>query len=195
MWSRPVKKISRQKYATVLSALRAGGVALLPSDSSYGLFTPIGSKQGIKRILKLKQRKDSKFTVVAHSLRQVQKLFPSSHTAQFTRTAQNVWPGPVSVVVNSRLSVRVPQVKLLRDLARDVGQPLIATSANQSGQVSTFSVAQARRQINLSQVDAVLDAGTLPQREPSAVVQFTSRGLKVHRVGPKRAQRLLKPFL
>lgn len=165
---------------------------MLPSESSYGLFTPIRSAAGIKRILVLKGRRDTKFTLVASSLAQVQKFFPAARSKQFTRAAQAVWPGPVSLVVSRRMSVRVPDLPMLRDLAQAVGQPLVATSANQAGQPAAYSVVQVGRQIDLTQVDAVVDGGSLPRRKPSAVVVVTEAGVQVLREGPAHVNRTLK---
>lgn len=190
-----------------VAALKNGGVVLLPSESSYGLFTPIGGVRsphttaGVKRILKLKGRRNGKFTVVAASLEQVQKCFPaikkwsSARRSLWLRVARQVWPGPVSLVVSPRLSVRVPDMPLLRQLARRVGQPLIATSANRSGQPPAFSLTEASHQLELDQADAIVDAGRLPRRAPSAVVQVTDRGLKMLRPGPARVNKLLKKLL
>lgn len=186
-----VKQISSQLTAA-RAILRKGGVVVVPSESSYGLFTPIRSTSGIKRILRLKGRQDNKFTVVASSLKQVQKFFPAARTDRFTRIAQAVWPGPVSVVVSPRMSVRVPDSADLRHLAQAVGQPLVATSANASGQPAAYSLAQVSRQLDVTQVDAVVDGGTLPKRKPSAVVKVGKKGIEVLREGPERVNRTLK---
>lgn len=188
-----MKKISHKQFPQVVAVLRSGGVALLPSDSCYGLVTPFHSRRGMARILALKKRQDSKFVLVASSLQQVQKFFPHARSVRFTRVAKAVWPGPVSLVVSPRFSVRVPDFPLLRNLARRVGQPLIATSANRSGQLAAYSVAQAGQQLDLTQLDAVVDVGRLSQRKPSTVVKVTTTGVKVLRQGSLRVNRTLLP--
>lgn len=187
-----MKQISVQQLKAARATLRQGGVVVLPSESSYGLFTPIRSVAGIKRILQLKGRSDNKFTVVASSLAQVQKFFPAARRLRFTQVAQAVWPGPVSLVVSPRMSVRVPDSVLLRHLSQEVGQPLIATSANQSGHPAAYSMREVGRQLDLTQVDAVVDGGTLPKRKPSAVVKIGKQGIEVLREGPARVNRMLK---
>lgn len=171
--------------------LRVGGVVLFPSESSYGLATPYNSRAGIRRILQLKQRTDAKFTVIASSLNQAQHFFSAARSKRFTVVAQRVWPGPVSLVVSRRLSVRVPQLAWLRTLAAQVGRPLIATSANQAGQPAAYSLRTAARQLDLLAVDAIIDGGRLPRRSPSGVVQVTTRSIRVLRPGPASTQQLL----
>lgn len=188
-----MKKISHKQFTQVVTAVKSGGVALLPSDSCYGLVTPFRSRRGVARILGLKQRQDVKFVLVASSVQQVQKFFPRARSVRFTQVAQTVWPGPVSLVVSPRFSVRVPDFPLLRNLAQGVGQPLIATSANRSGQLAAYSVAQAGQQLDLSQVDIIVDGGKLPQRKPSTVVKVTTTGVKVLRQGSFRVHRTLLP--
>lgn len=189
-----MRRVSQKKFHQVVAVLRSGGVALLPSDSCYGLVTPFRSRRGVARVLALKHRQDSKFVLVASSLQQVQKFFPRARSVRFTRVAKAVWPGPVSLVVSPRFSVRVPDFPLLRNLAQGVGQPLIATSANQSGQQPAYSITQAGQQLDLTQLDAVVDVGRLPQRKPSTVVKVTTTGVKVLRQGSFRVHRTLLPW-
>lgn len=186
-----MKPLLARQLQAARRALRNGGVVVFPSESSYGLFTPVQSKAGIQRILRLKHRQDLKFTLVASSLKQVQRFFPSARTLRFSQVAKAAWPGPVSLVVSPRYSVRVPDSATLRNLARMVGQPLVATSANASGQPAAYSVDQVSRQLDLKQVDAVVDGGTLPQRKPSAVVKIGKQGIEVLREGPRRVNRTL----
>lgn len=187
-----MKQISRIQLAEAVAALKRGGVVLLPSESSYGLCTPVRSRAGIRRILKIKQRTDAKFTVVAASFAQVQQFFPTVQRPEVAKVARRVWPGPVSLVASARFSVRVPDFPLLRQLARRVGQPLVATSANVINRPPAFSVTEAGRQLDLSALDAIVNVGRLPHRAPSAVVKVTAHGLKILRPGPKGVQTLLK---
>lgn len=189
-----MKLILAQQKQEAIRALKKGGVALLPSDSSYGLCTPFDSPSGKQRILKLKVRTDRKFVAIASSLKQVEQFFSNANKPFFRKVAREVWPGPVSLVVTPLLSVRVPAMPLLRHVAQEVGRPIISSSANISGQPPAFSVQQAREQIDLHQIDAILDVGRLPKRSPSAVVSLVRGRVEVIRPGSREAQQVLKRF-
>ena len=95
------------------------------------------SKKAISRILKIKKRKNDKFTIIASGLNQVRKYFKLNPVQ--VKLAKKYWPGPFSLVVSPKFAVRVPDNSIARKLARSAGRPLIATSANLSGQTALYS--------------------------------------------------------
>lgn len=155
--------------------LRHGGVVVYPTDTAYALGGMYSSRSVTRRILAIKGRRDPKFTLVAASLRQVQRHFPLPPAA--LALARQYWPGPLSLVVSRRYAVRVPADAVARRLAALAGSPLIATSANRSGRATPYTAAAVRRQfVRGPQLDLLLDAGRLPKRKTSTVVAVDGRG-------------------
>jgi L-threonylcarbamoyladenylate synthase len=126
--------------------LKKGGVIVYPTDTAYALGGVFDDKKVIKRILKIKKRRDTKFTLIASSLSQVKKYFELNKIQ--LQLAKKYWPGPLSIVVSDRFAVRVPDLEMARRLARGAGKPLIATSANVSGRATPYSVKQVVRQFD-----------------------------------------------
>lgn len=158
----------------VASILRAGGVAVFPTDTAYGLGCLYNNAAAIERILLLKGRTDRKFTIIAASLEQVEAHFPLSPAQR--ALAQKYWPGPLSIVVSDQFSIRVPNQPVAQDLAAAAGAPLIATSANRTGSPSPFTISQAKAELGETNVDTWLDAGELSEQPPSTVVQVANDG-------------------
>jgi L-threonylcarbamoyladenylate synthase len=166
-----------------VKVLRRGGVVAFPTDTAYGLGGVFDSLAVIRRVLRIKNRRDRKFTVVAADLAQVQKFFKLKPAE--LKLARQYWPGPLSLVVSPRLSVRVPGNKLTRDLAKLAGKPLIATSANRHGRPEIYSAAGVRREFagQPDQPELILDGGRLKQVKPSTVVKVVRGRIVVLRAG------------
>ena len=118
--------------------LRAGGILVYPTDTAYALGGKFNSPKVIKKILRIKKRRDEKFTLIASSLSQVRRFFKLNLVQ--LRLAKKYWPGALSIVVSRRFAVRVPALKIARALAEGAGAPLIATSANVSGEKTPYRI-------------------------------------------------------
>tara|TARA_Y100000310_G_scaffold324729_1_gene386983 strand:- start:494 stop:1105 length:612 start_codon:yes stop_codon:yes gene_type:complete len=180
--------------------LKRGGVIVYPTDTAYGLGGIYNSKQVISKILKIKRRKDKKFTIIAASTSQVQKYFKLNSIEK--KLAKKYWPGPLSIVISDDYAVRVPKNDVARSLARRVGKPLIATSANISGKATLYdnqkiikqftnkknprldSIASRRsgRQA-WQEPDLILDAGKLKKNKTSTIVKVLDQEIKIIRSG------------
>lgn len=73
------------------------------------------------------------------------------------------------------LGLRMPKNQVALDLAKILGRPITATSANQSGQGDTYSLANILRQFRKTahKPDIIINAGKLPHRQASTVVKIT----------------------
>lgn len=174
-----------------VSVLRASGVIVYPTDTAYALGGIFNRPEVIRQVLSVKgpaRRGNRKFTLIASSLAQVEKFFPMSPAQR--KLARRFWPGPLSIAVNPKYAVRVPDCKIARELARRVGAPLIATSANRSGGATPYSITEVIRQLNgRPQPDLLLDAGRLKKQKPSTVVRVDGRGkVEIIRAGAVNVQ-------
>lgn len=171
--------------------LRKDAIALLPTDTIYGLHARAVSQGAIARLAEAKGReKEKPFVVVGASTEQLGKagvFFPAE-----TRTAlDELWPGPLTAIVPltkpiaasrgaSTLAVRVPDLDWLRNLAALTG-PLASTSANISGEPPLFSPDELPGALRLA-LGAIVDRGRL-EGKPSVIVDFTGTEPRVVREG------------
>lgn len=158
------------------AVLRAGGVALIPTDTIYGLHAVATDERAIARIAAMKGRGDDKpFVVIASSVDQLRTL-----GATVPEELSNIWPAPLTAILargGGTIAARIPDLEWLRALLQRTG-PLVSTSANRSGEppiTSPDALAQDLRDA----LDAVLDQG-LREGKPSTIVDFT--GAKPHLV-------------
>lgn len=178
------KKISLRVLQEIGILLRSGGVIVYPTDTAYAIGGAFDNKKVIKKILQIKKRNDTKFTLIASDIRQVEKFFPL-HTFE-KKLAKKYWPGPLSLVVSKKYAVRVPKNACARELARVAQRPLIATSANISGKNSPFTIAVFLKQHknNPNKPECILDYGKLIRKKPSTIVKVSVAGtIKIIRAG------------
>lgn len=161
----------REIINQAVKILKSGGVVVYPTDTAYGLGGIFNKRQVINKILNIKGRTDKKFTVIVSGVDQYIKFFKPGQ--QSLALAKKYWPGPLSIVVSPSLAVRAPKNKIALALARAAGCPLIATSANLTGQPASYSGRSAARQFKNQKIkpELVLDAGALKKNKPSTIVK------------------------
>ncbi len=171
--------------------LKRGGVVIYPTDTAYALGGIFDSKKVTAKILKIKNRSDKKFTIIASSLAQVEKNFKLNHWQK--KLAKKYWPGPLSLVVSSRFAVRVPKNKVALTLVREVGKPLIATSANVSGQKTLYDSKEIVNQFSgkKNTPDIILSSGKFKKIKTSTVVKVSNNKIEVLRAGAVKINRLI----
>ncbi|RJQ31952.1 threonylcarbamoyl-AMP synthase [Candidatus Parcubacteria bacterium] len=177
------KKIQKKYLSQIKKILRNDGVIVYPTDTAYALGGIYSSGKAINKILKIKNRQDRKFTLVASDLKQVRKFFELNLKEQ--KLAKQFWPGPLSIVVSKNYAVRVPNNEIAKKLCRLAGSPLIATSANISGQATIYSAKEAVKQFadKKNQPDLVVDFGRLKKIKSSTVVLIKNKEIIILRKG------------
>ena len=159
----------------------AGGVALFPADTVYGLATGAESAGGVRRLYEIKGRPQDRpaavmFFQLQDALAALPELGPQTRAA-----LERLLPGPVTLVLPNparrfplacgpspeRLGLRVPEMPALSS----VHTPVLQSSANPSGGADARRLEDVDPRIR-EQVDLELDGGELPGT-PSTVVDLT----------------------
>ena len=175
--------------AAVAGVLARGGIALLPTDTIYGLHALAGSDAAVARIAELKGRADDKpFVVIAASADQLRAF-----GADVPETLDALWPAPLTAIMRrgeGTVAARVPDLGWLRALLAKTG-PLVSTSANRAGEPPISSIVELANGVAAG-VDAAIDTGRRDGK-PSTIVDFTSSSPRLVREGdPLFAQNLRK---
>src|SRR5437762_610375 len=112
--------------------LRGGGVALLPTDTIYGLHAVATNDDAVARIKAMKGRGDDKpFVIIASSIDQLLTL-----GADIPHGLAGLWPAPLTAILAcgaTTIAARIPDLRWLRALLDRTG-PLVSTSASRSGE-------------------------------------------------------------
>lgn len=189
--------------AAAAAALRAGQLAVLPTDTVYGVAADAFAIQGTRRVFGAKRRSRSfPLPVLVRSPKQVLGLTPDV-PEEADRLLAAFWPGPLTVVLRTEpelpwdlgdnrgtVAVRMPLDEVTLDVIREVG-PIATTSANLSGQPPATTVAAAVRALG-GAVAVYVDDGPRRGARPSTIVDLSRGEPLVLREGPVPAELALQ---
>lgn len=157
---------SSEGIKEIASILREpGAVAVVPTETVYGLVGRVNDPLCREKIYELKHRDSAKHLgwFVSDTL-QLEKygIRLSGYAALL---AEKFMPGPLTLIVKkedgSTVGFRIPDHPQLLSLLREVGEPLFQTSANRSGSPNALSCAGAVEML-CGKADAVADGGEIP---------------------------------
>ncbi len=168
--------------------LAAGGVALLPTDTVYGLMASPLHPKAVARIFALKGRAMAKkLPVLVADMAQVEALgvaLTPRRKALFGFNALTVvlplTTPPPWLAGRAEVAVRMPNAPALRALLQRTG-PLLATSANASGQQTPAEVPAILAQLS-GAPDIVVDDGPRAG-QPSTLIDSQTTPFTVLRRG------------
>jgi len=170
--------------AAAASAVRAGRLVVVPTDTVYGIGADAFSSTAVRALLAAKDRgPDMPVGVLVGSWSTIDGLVLS-----VPRPARLIieafWPGDVSIVLphapslawdlgrsNGTVMLRMPLHPVAIELLREVG-PMAVSSANRSGHPPAATVGEAREQLGES-VAVYLDGGPSGEPVPSTIVDLT----------------------
>lgn len=191
----PSDAASDAAIATAIAALRAGEVAVYPTETFYGLAADAFAPAALERIFAIKGRDAAKtIALIAHDTRSAFALARDVPPIA-RRLADAFWPGPLTLVMPARsgipdaligpdggVGVRVSSHPIARALAHGLGRPITATSANRSGEPPARTVVQARAALG-DKVKVFVEGGKLIGGAPSTVVQCDRDDWQLLRAG------------
>ncbi len=171
-----------------LTVLRDGGLVLFPTETTYGAGVDACNQQAVEKLLAYKSRREGKpLSIAVTDLEMAQRYVTVNEQAE--TLYRQFLPGPVTVVsrglgvvapgVESEfgtLGVRIPEYQLVTEIVKALGRPITATSANGSGEKRPYSIEDVLTRLSgkqLALIDLVIDAGQLPTRPPSTVIDTT----------------------
>jgi protein-tyrosine phosphatase len=186
--------------------LVAGGVVVIPTETVYGLAANALDDESMRRLRRLKDRSgDHPFTVhlgqPEHAHRFVADIPPYAR-----RMMARGWPGPLTLVLavpdpsrtrivgdhsdrasaalyhKNTVGLRCPDHWFARAVLERVDVPVVAASANRSGQPAPVEAGGIAEHFD-HQVDLIVDDGRTRYAQPSTVADVTSKTFRIIRQG------------
>lgn len=152
-------------------AVRRGEVLAIPTDSLYTLVADPFNLHAVGRVFAAKGRDQHRSLPLLVTDFLMAEELVTELPARFYLLARRFWPGPLSIIVpasakvplkvtgnTGRLALRQSRSRVAQALLDWLGQPLIATSANVSGQPTCTSGIEVFGTMD-GRVDLVLDGG------------------------------------
>lgn len=171
-------------------------LVVFPTETAYGIAADALNEEAVERVYEAKQRPRSKgLTVICSDLEQVERYAKLSETER--KLVKEFMPGPLTLVVekkeqvpdnlNEKFVFRISSGEIARKLASET--PITATSANISGQETSYSVEDISDEL-LEKVDFVIDNGELSDGPTSTIAEVNNSELVIHRRGPVSRQEI-----
>lgn len=180
-----------KRIEDVFDVLRRGGIAVLATDTTYGIVGSARKERTVSEIYRLRKRDLNKPLIVLIADISDLKKFGIVLTSKQNKMLHMVWPGPVSAILPcshekfsylhrgiGTLAFRLPEKESLRRLIREVG-PLVAPSANPQGHPVARTISEASAYFG-HHVDFYQDSGTIVAL-PSKLIDITGDMEKVLR--------------
>ena len=167
----------------IAQLLANGAVGVIRTDTLYGIVCDAKNEQSVLRIYELKGRDEKKSPIVLVATHD--QLFDIPNYME-RKVLNNVWPGPVSVVLessdapfwikrsNDSVAYRMPAVEALQELIATTG-PLIAPSANPQGCAPATTTEEAADYFG-ENIDFYVNGGHVTDAQPSQLLRLMESG-------------------
>lgn len=185
---------TRENIKVVAAAMKDGAVVIYPSESSYGIGCDFTKKAAVEQISEIKKRpKNKQMICIVQDIETAKRYGKLSKAAELL--AEKFMPGPLTLAVPGKgklewFNFRISENTVARMLAAEVGNPIISTSANISGEEPIYD-SDSLEQFS-GKVDAIIDAGNLPHRQMSTVVMVKDDKVRILREGAVSKEKIKK---
>lgn len=177
----------------VVETLKQGGLIAYPTDTTYGLGCDIFNRRGIKHIYQIKQRDARKpFSFICYDLSDAANY---AHVSNFAfKIMKRHLPGPYTFVLDATrivpdslttrqktVGIRIPDDEIALAIVRELGHPLVTTSANLTGETPLHDPVEIETSMG-HMLDLVIDGG-IRFGDPSTVISLIDDNVEVIREG------------
>jgi len=140
--STKILKYSKNSIQIMKRSLLNGDIAIIPTDTVYGIAAFAKNKKAVDKIFKIKKRpKAMPLIIFVKSLNDARKIAYFSKLD--IKLARNFWPGSLTLILEKKsknifygdgrlkkIGIRIPDNKVTKKLLAAINEPLATTSAN-----------------------------------------------------------------
>lgn len=175
--------------------IRADGLVVYPTDSSYALGCHVGDKRGMERIRRIRALdKQHNFTLVCRDLSEIATYARVDNSAY--RLLKSLTPGPYTFVLRAThevprrlqnprrktIGIRIPDHPVVQALLDELNEPLMSSTLILPGKDMPETDALEIRERLEHEVDLIID-GEHCGFEPTTVIDMTGAVPQVVREG------------
>ena len=179
----------------VIEIFKKGGIVIFPTDTAYGIGCRMDNEESVKRVYELRNRPHEKAMIALVGSVEMAEKYVEIPAQVKEKLLDKYWPGGLTVIFNCKidkvpstvrsdgpsLAVRFADQKEIVEIINIIGVPIIAPSANYSGEMTPASLAEVDPTL-LKKVDFVLK-GMCTIKGVSTIVDTTVTPWKIVREG------------
>ena len=175
-----ILKPTQTSIVRVSNHLSRGGVAVVPTETVYGLAGVYENTRAENLIYKIKKRPRGNPLICHVDGVEMASCF-SRVDGRVVSLAVDFWPGPLTMILHSKdykktIAVRSPRHPVARELLKKLKKPFVAPSANLSGYISPTKATHVYGDfLNNTQTNGllILDGGDCECGVESTIVDLT----------------------
>lgn len=187
----------QRQILKAVEILKAGGVIIYPTDTVYGMGCDIFNHKGIERIAQIKRidLEKAHFSFICYDLSNISEYTRQIDNHVFKIMKKNL-PGPFTFILHANnnvpkilksrkktIGIRVPNNNVVRELVRELGNPIITTSVIADDDIIEYSTdPELIHEEYKDVVDLVIDGG-YGNNVASSIIDCTSDEIEVIREG------------
>jgi L-threonylcarbamoyladenylate synthase len=174
-----------KRVEKAVKVLRDGGTVAYPTDTVYGLGADALNPDAVRKVYCAKNRPPSlPVPILIDSISQIAGLV-ARQTAISKALTTRFWPGGLTIIFDkaadfdspvvagtNKVGVRMPDNPVVRLLIRELGRPIVGTSANLHDGKTPLTADEVERQLG-NRIDLIIDAGPCDGNMESTVVDIT----------------------
>ena len=141
-----MKILNQHQIIDAANILKAGGLIAFPTETVFGFGVIYNNQSAYNRLIEVKKRPPEKpFTLMLSDVNQIANYAFVDERAK--KLIQKYMPGQFTIILKAKdnlpfycvskegnVGIRISDLELVRDLIRQVGEPLLVPSANKSGE-------------------------------------------------------------
>ena len=166
--------------------LMDGGLVAFPTETVYGLGANYLDKKAVGRLYEVKSRPANKPFTIHIADKDVLAKLSCRVSNEAKAVIERFWPGPLTVILSDdsgiKLGFRMPKNRLALELIALCGVPIVAPSANISGNTPPRNCADVLRDLD-GMIDLVLDGGDTEVGIESTVCDLSETPVRILRRG------------
>lgn len=195
-----IKKSYKISDVELIRGLKKGKIAVIPTDTLYGMVASAFRKNAIEKIYRIQKRDRKKPCIILISNLEALKIFGIKPNKKAKEILAKIWPGKVSVILpcenkkfaylhrgTKTLAFRFPKKRNLLALLKKTG-PLIAPSANPENKKPAETIAEAKKYFS-GAVDFYADGERLTSK-PSTLISLRDGLIEVKRSGAVKIKKV-----
>lgn len=186
--------------------LQNGKIAVFPTETVYGIGTNALNTKACEKIFEAKERPSNKPLIVLISDMNMLDVIVSETNEIEQKLMKKFWPGALTIILEknkecdisnvvtagkNNIGVRMTSGKIARLLIEKAGVPIVAPSANISGNPTGTKMKNIIEELG-DKVDYILDCGDLTISTESTIVKVENGKIIILRQGKISKQELQK---
>jgi len=178
----------------LLDIVKKGGIAIIPTDTVYGIVCDALNEESVRRVYEIKNRDYSKAMIILVSDEDMLKKYVSNISPLEQEIINKYWPGPLTIIFKKKnipnivtsntdeIGIRMPKDEALINLIKRLDKPIVATSANISSQKTITNVSLLEKEIKDLVYD-IEDDGTIENESSTIIKVINNNEVKIIRHG------------